>query len=573
MSILLRRHKRLMEQDSSLYKSQRDTLMILWQEIAEQFYPERADFTYQRIVGETFATNLDTSYPVLARRDLGNAFGSMLRPPAKEWFHIRKKNTQHDDSNETERKWLHNAEETQRRAMYDTESGFVRATKEADNDYAAFGQCAISSELATTPATGQILLHRCWHLRDMAWAENEFGAVSQIHRKWNPKARQLTGIFPKTASEHLKKLAKEDPFKEINCRHIIVPAHEYDDEGENKNWNGRPWVSVYLDLDHETVLEEVGIWNKHYVIPRWQTVSGSQYAYSPATVAALPDARLIQSMTYTLLAAGEKAVDPPLIGVAEAIKGGVEAFPGGFTAVDAVYDERLGEVVRPLHMGGEKYVPVGMEMMQDVRHMIAEAFYLNRLNLPDTSSSDMTAFEVSKRIEEFIRNALPLFEPMETDYNGALCEQDFDILLRNGAFGSPQEMPEGLRGQEVEFKFESPLNEAMDRVKGQQLLEAKGVAVEMEPLDPMALRMIDWRTGMRDALHGIGTPADWMVDDGDLDKIQEEEQNKAAMAELAQTVAAGSQVAQQVSQADLMAAQAEEAQAQVPLPEEEAALI
>ena len=91
MSFIHARHRRLLELDTKMFTTQRDTLLILWQEIAEQFYPERADFTYQRTAGETFASDLDTSYPVLARRDLANAFGSMLRPPAKQWFHIKKK--------------------------------------------------------------------------------------------------------------------------------------------------------------------------------------------------------------------------------------------------------------------------------------------------------------------------------------------------------------------------------------------------------------------------------------------------------------------------------------------------
>jgi hypothetical protein len=61
-------------------------------------------------------------------------------------------------------------------------------------------------------------------------------------------------------------------------------------------------------VDHDCeLIHAMPVWTGFYRIPRWQTVSGSQYSYSPATVAALPDARLIQAMTFTLLEAGEKA--------------------------------------------------------------------------------------------------------------------------------------------------------------------------------------------------------------------------------------------------------------------------
>ena len=45
--------------------------------------------------------------------------------------------------------------------------------------------------------------------------------------------------------------------------------------------------------------------------------------------------------------AGEKAVDTPMIGAAEANNRGVEAYSGGFTAIDAQYDERLWAVLHP----------------------------------------------------------------------------------------------------------------------------------------------------------------------------------------------------------------------------------
>ena len=45
----------------------RGSLLSLWQNIADNFYPERAEFTLSRTLGEEFADHLSTSYPVLAR--------------------------------------------------------------------------------------------------------------------------------------------------------------------------------------------------------------------------------------------------------------------------------------------------------------------------------------------------------------------------------------------------------------------------------------------------------------------------------------------------------------------------
>ena len=535
------RCKELVDQGEALF-SKRQYLMSLWQETADNFYVERADFTLTRELGEEFAAHLDTSYPLMARRDLGNAFGAMLRPSDKDWFHIRTKREEAVD--EEGRGWLQRAERTQRRAMYDRNSGFVRATKEGDMDFAAFGQCILSSEIARPPTIGPILLHRSWHLRDVVWVENAWGKVGTVWRKWTPTARQLTNFFHGKVSEAVKKLSKDSPQTTVNICHVMVPSTEYYD-GKFR----QPYVSIYVDLDNEHKIEEVGLWTPYYIIPRWQTVSGSQYAFSPATVTALPDARLIQSIAYTLLTAGEKAVDPPLIGVQESIKGGIETFPGGFTAVDAQYDERLGEVLRPLNSEWAGTIPIGFEMQADVRAQISEAFYLNKLTLPGVEH-EMTAFETSKRIEEYIRNALPLFEPMESDYNGAICEQDFDLLLRAGAFGPPDSIPQSLRNQETEFHFESPLRDAADRIAGQKFLESKQLVLEAGQLDPVAPSILDATTALRDALHGIAIPSKWLRDEEAMEQMAESLAQEAQIAKTMETASAGAQVAEQVGAAE-----------------------
>ena len=529
--------KKLFETGENLY-SKRSSLLNLWQEIAENFYPERADFTISRSLGVNFADNLTTSYPILTRRDLGNAFSQMLRPTEKSWFHMAVTDDEVIDMQS--KAWLEWAEKIQRRAMYDRSTQFIRATKEADHDFATFGQCVISVEL-NRYRTG--LLYRCWHLRDMAWAENEEGKIGSVFRKWKPTARDLVRIFgADKVHPNIVQKASETPFEEIDCRHMVVESDMCDGSYNT------PYVSIYYDADHSYVIEKIGVYSPIYVIPRWQTVSGSQYAFSPATVAALPDARLIQAMAYTLLEAGEKHTNPPLIAVQEAIRSDVSLYAGGITWVDAAYDERLGEVLRPLTQD-KSGMPLGLEMMQDTRMMLAEAFYLNKLNLPQRAP-EMTAYEVGQRIQQYIRDALPLFEPMEMEYNGAVCEETFSLLLRSGAFGSPFDLPKFLQGADVQFKFESPLHEAIEREKGSRFLEAQQFVVGSAQLDPSSLHLVDIKTALRDVLDGIGVPAKWTRSEEDVQAIIDEEQKRVEMQETLVNMQQGAETAKTLGEAN-----------------------
>lgn len=516
-----------LEKESDDLFNKRGNLMSLWQEISMNFYPVRADFTAIRSLGQDFTAHLTTSYPLLAHRSLADAFSTMLRPLATEWFEV---STARPDKVDNEgRQYLEWATGLQRRAMYDKDAMFEKASKEGDGDFAAFGQCVKSIEINHQK---NALLYRCWHLRDVAWCETYDGEKRPVYRKWEPYAIILNKVFKGNISTEAKKILEDAPYTKIKVKHCIHSADEYESP-VGKKWKA-PYVSIFYECETGHVLEETGTHNKYYVIPRWQTVSGSQYAYSPATVCALPDARLIQAMTLTLLEAGEKAVNPPLIATQEAVRGDMQIYAGGVTWVDAEYDEKLGEALRPLTLD-TRGIPMGMEMRNDIREMISQAFYLNKINMPQASTKEMTAYEVGQRIEEYIRNALPLFGPVEKEDNAEVCDMTFSLLQREGAFGDPRNIPSSLKGADIQFKFESPLHSAIERKQAQILVEGKSLMAQVADLDPGAPYIIDARTALRDALDGIGFPAKWTRDEREM---QEHDMTVAQQQQAQQAVAA-----------------------------------
>ena len=514
--------KQLLEEGDALF-SKRMTLLSLWQEIAMQFYIERADFTLERVIGTTFAENLMTSYPLVARRDLGNTLGAMLRPKEKEWSFVE--TTRQDRVDTAGKQWLEYTTQVQRRAMYDRASQFVRATKEGDHDFAAFGQAALTVELNRNRDT---LLYRNWHLRDVVWSEDEAGVVSHVHHKWKMTARSAVKLFPKVGAK-IRETADKTPYEEVELHRVVLPAEDYEPDKRRKF----KWMSVVIDPSAEggSIVEEINRRNFGWVIPRWQTVSGSQYAYSPATVCALPDARLLQAITLTLLEAGERFTNPPMIAVQNAVRSDLQLYAGGVTWVDEEYDERLGEVLRPLNQD-KSGMPIGREMRDDLKAALQECFYLNKMQMPTMGDNpQMTAFEVGQRVQEYIRQALPIFEPMEQEYNGGLCDETFDLLLHNGAFGAASDIPRSVAGADIRFRFESPLTEMIDAQKGAKLVNAKQLLAAVVDVDPTAPYVLDWSGALRDALEGSRTPMAWF-------------HNKKLAAELAQQHAQAAQRAQ-----------------------------
>lgn len=531
----------LIEQGDRLF-SKRLGLVSLWQELAENFYPESADFTINRTLGADFSANLMTSYPVVARRELGDGFGAMLRPTSKDWFSMGAQYRRPDHEGQV---WLERSTTILRRMMYDRKSQFMRATKEGDHSFATFGQCVITVEMRRDFSG---LLYRTWHLRDVVWCENAEGVIDAVHHKMKFTLAQLSGMFPGRLHPSLTERLAKDPYCEIEVRRMVVPAEMYAGE---KKWRTK-FVSLYVDIANKHVLEEVGQKTHPYVIPRWRTTSGSQYAYSPAAMTALPDGRLMQTMTLVMLEAGEKAVNPPVMANKEVFRSDIPMYAGGLTWADMAYDGKLSDhyaLLSPDKSG----IPLGMDMREEVRNMIMQAFYLNKLNLPSYDTKAMTAYEFGQRVQEYIRQVLPLFEPMETDYNGPLCDRSFELAMSYGAFGPVDMIPASLQGAEVEFKFESPLSEAIQKQKAATFREDLGLIAEAAALDPSAPVVFDAAVALRDALEANMSPAHWLRSEKAIAQIMAKQEQQQEAAQLLAAMEQGATVAKTAAETQAIA--------------------
>lgn len=508
----------------------RAPLVSLWQEIAENFYPERADFIVSRSFGAEFANHLLDSYPVTVRRDLGDAITSMLRPKAKEWGGMTVWGE--DSISNSSRRWLDWAWQRERQAMYMQGSQFTRATKEGDHDFACFGGCAIYVGMNRERNS---MLYRNIHLRDIAWRQDDEGKIDARFVKRKFHAIDVVRRWKNYDRKVAEMVNRGKPFENVNLMHIVCSKELYPQVERNPH----KYVSLWVDVDHKVVMEAVPSRRRQYVIPRWQTVSGSQYPFSPATIVGLPDARLIQSMAFILLQAGEKAVDPPMIATHGAVRGDVDLFAGGITWLESEYDERLGNALRPIPIDN-KGLPYGLEMNDRSKQQLKDIFYLNQITGLPQMSKEMTAYEASQLVENYIRRATPLFEPMESEYNGALCEETFETLLWAGAFGAVDDMPRELQGRQIEFRFKSPLHDALGRERASRLFEAVNVLTPMMELDPTVRVHFDVHSALRDALTGMEVPAAWITDEEQaVQAIAAMQQQAAAAQQLAAVQAAG----------------------------------
>lgn len=532
--------KKLIKQSESLF-SKKSPILTLWQELALNFYPQRADFTINRSMGEEFASHLMTSHPLIYHRTISDLAQQILQPVSIPWISMRKRYG-HDELSQESKKYIERMASKQRQAMYDPVAQYVRSSKEMFRDVFAFGQAALEIDFSVK---NNALIYRVEHLRDMAWCENENREIDTIYVKKKLTARQLVSLFGQKCSDRVREAANKDPYQEFNCLRCIVPSEYY--EGAQKF--NQPYTVVFLEENDSNILEEVGSLTKKYVIPRMATVSGSQYGFSPCSMIALPAARALQIMMLTLIEAGEKAVDPPTIYNSRIIKSDLSLFAGGATRADLEEGQRLSDSLMPIpsdYSGLTK----AQEQFEAIKRELYEAFYLDKLNLPPDDGVERTAYELSKRLQQSSRDASPIFEPILTEINAPICEDTFTLLMENGLFGGKEAVPEELRGEAIDFVFENPLQNIKDESLSQQLMEILQLTQTVAQIDPKVIQDLDIRTAYREAISGSGAPESWIRDKSDADQIiidQQQSEEEAAAIEQAQQVAVTANVAGQAA--------------------------
>lgn len=475
------------------------TIRSYYQRLAEVFYPERRDFLQTDTWGVERYEEIYDSEPIRLRWELANALGAMMRPRGQEWFKLiavrSEEDQEFDVGDEIDRddqlvaKWLEHATKRQRDLMYRRRANFASAMSQSDNDYVTFGSAIVRRSLT---ADGKSLLFSCVHPRDIVWEEGPEGRPDTTYEKIEKPANYWKAALKDNCPPEILRACEYRGEKEqkFTLWRVIVPADRHE-------WKVQPprdaeFASLYLFREGaERIVAENWLRVMPYHIRRWMTVSGEPIGRSPCTSIALADTRTLNVAQRSLLEGLEKAVDPPMAASDKIVGNEIVLRAGGIVYVEDVDDVR--RAIAPIQEGAR--LDYGMEFTRERRAALSRAFLQNVLKLPQDRA--MTAYEVGERLEEFVRSASPVFEPMEAD-NSELCEGIFSLLLndfnnRSGAFAP---VPERLQGADVLFDFETPLIDAQRKREVAKVRELYTIVSEVMTVYPGASKHVHWDKAM-----------------------------------------------------------------------------
>jgi hypothetical protein len=536
-SDLLQKHNQLV--------SNRYNYDTTWQRIADLILPNQASFTTKRSEGERTDQAQYDSTGALALDRFASAIESILVPRTQRWHKLVAIEPELNDNIEVQ-KYLEEVTEILFRYRYQASSGFVGSAGEYLRSLGAFGiGCTFIEDYV-----GKGIRYQAQFMGQVYVANDSNGLVDTVHRRFEYTAKQAVEAFGETSSgEYYRKIAQKNPYQKLEFIHCVKPNVNYDPNA--RDYRRMPIASYYLCMSTQEIVEEGGYFAMPYTVGRFTTSPQEVYGKSPAW-SCLSTLNVANEMSRTILRAGQRAVDPPLMAVDD---DSLRSFSLRSGAINwGALDEQGRQRVVPFQSGLN--LPIGLEMIQNERKTINDAFYITLFQIM-VESPAMTATEAMLRAQEKGALLAPAMGRQQTEFLAPMIQRELDILGRMiGSDGRPvlPPMPEILieAGADVEIEYTSPVNRLQRTEDAVAILRTLESITPLAQYDPSVLDLFDPVKMAKELAEINGVPAEIYRSESEIKEIQAQR----AKAQEAQMLLQSAPVASKVI-ADLSKVQAQ----------------
>lgn len=426
-------------------ESSRTTFDAHWKEVAERILPRQNDFqTTQNTEGAKRSEKIFDSTAVLALDRAASAIDSLVTPSSQ--FYHRLDPEDEDLMEDLEvRTWLDDLNKAIFRMRYKPQANFASQAHECYISLMAFG----TDTLFTEDVPGVGAHYKSCPMSEIFLAENQYGMVDYLHRKFPLTARAAKQKWGNELPEAILRAAEKEPFRKFDFIHCVKPNDEID--SKRKDYRGMPITSYYVSVEGKKFLSEGGYRVRPYSVGRHVTAPREVYGRSPA-MQVLADIKMLNEMEKTIIRAAHKIVDPPLLVYGDGILTSFNTRPNALNYGGV--DDQGRQMVVPLKTGSN--LPIAEDKAEQKRKMINDAFYVTLFQIL-VENPRMTATEAMIRAQEKGQLLAPTVGRQQSEWLGAVIDRDIDIIMTSGMVRPP---PDSLleSGGGIKVNYTSPLS-------------------------------------------------------------------------------------------------------------------
>jgi hypothetical protein len=440
----------------------------VFQELRELCRPDTSDFTQgTQTPGEARRRIYDGTAPWCTDM-LASGLHSYLSNPVDRWFSLGVPGVPLQELNHEEKLWLEQVSDKIYAHYSAPGSGLNPALHECYMDLSTFGTSAIYHWMDERK-----LKFRSYPLSTIWVDEDSKGDVNTVQRSIKWTVEQVEQEFGMLTA----KLAKLKSTDQVTVIHEVSQNPEYDPS--RRNLKLRRWKSCYVCKDTQEVLDESGLDWMPYLVPRWTKLCGEKYGRGPA-MSVLPEIRMVNAMSKTMIIAAQKMVDPPLMVEDDGYMLPIKSSPGG------VNIRRPG--AGPIEaLPSPQRIDIGIEMIEQRREMIRRGFYVDWI-VRGQKKERQTAYEVSDERNQMLSLMAPIVGRLQEELLGRMLTMSFNLLSRDGQI---PDAPDSIVGLPLDVVYVSPAARAQSTARGQGMLAYVQQIAQLAPVMPGILDSVD----------------------------------------------------------------------------------
>lgn len=521
--------------------SDRGNWASYWQDIASFCFPRKAYINQTRVSGQRleFHRIFDTT-AVRALRTMSSGFHSNLTNPSSKWFTLEidgdspeETKALKDDKNVDI--WLNQVEEKIFKTL--NESNFDEIIQEFYVDAGSFGTGTIFIEQDNKTIVNFYSIP----IKEVLIEEDSRGRVTRVYRLFQYTAQQAYDRWGEAVSDDIKNaVIKQEISKKFWFIHATFPRDERV-VGKLDNIN-KPYASMWIEKEKKNLLHEGGFDEMPYMVGRFYKENDEPWGYSPA-MEGFSEIKLLNTMSKTILRAAQKIVDPPFLFKSQTVILPFNLNPAKGNTMSGQEDD-IRKIFMPIKTEGN--LPIGLEMENQRRDIVKEAFFVPLFQVLSNLHQQMTVPEVQQRIREGMTLLGPVVGRFEGEMLSPTITRVFNILGRSGQLPN---VPEQLRGKSFTIKYISPLAKAQRGAEAQSIITTLDVVGQMAQAVPSVLDKIDTDKAVDIIADVNGVNPEIIRSAGQVEKIRTARAEAQQAVQEAEQISQGAGVAKDLSQA------------------------
>jgi hypothetical protein len=479
----------------------------LYQEVADVMFPRENQITATRAKGEVVGREIVDSTGITASIDATAGLSINLFPPGDKFYNIVMEDAELNKNTEIKKKL---GEITEISHEKRANSNFMLQANETLRSLVTLGTGNIFSEWM--PGVG--LNYKDYDIGTYTFLENHRGLVDTMLIEFPYSAKQAFQRWGKKAGETvLKKM--EDPKttnEDFKFVWITRPRDLKKQRGDDNL--SMPFETFFVSRTDKVVVEESGYPEFPFQVSRWTKSSNEKWGRGVGTFA-VGVVNMLQNERYDLTDCAGLHNNPPKE-VLSTFEGEVRVKKG-----DLNFVEEMGSI-RAIQQQALGNFVITKDILEMDQNTVRKMFYNDAFNQLEQLKGDRrNELEIRSRLAEGLRKLVMPVGRIQAEWLTGMVKRDISLLLRNGAFGDPNDFPEEMKGAAFKVEYVGRLALELQAAQSMGWLRWVQEGAEIEAVIPGTLDNVDIDGGYRRRGITLGVSVDDMASEDEVIRKRE----------------------------------------------------